>query len=949
MHLNLRAVSAKISRMELLTTLCAARRLVVRTMLLLAACIVTRVSHADLQADRARDEVTANDIIWTSIGETAAGSMPIGDGTLGANVWVESNGDLVLLLSHTDAFSEAERLLKLGRVRISCDPPLEVASFVQRMSFAENAITITTGVDGSEASLRVTTDAAFSALHVQLQSARPRQITATLECWRTSEHQLAGAELKSAWVMRDAPASMEVKESADVIIPIERESSAVVWYHRNEHSIVPFTLAHQGLSLIAASFSDPLLHRTFGGSMSADGFHRRDSSSIVSAKALLTADIIIKAACATTTSVDAWRALLDVGVARVQPSARERFASSWVFADVVAPSVIDNAHPLRIGFDSNAQNRFDGEIRVLRFASSTASPEAIAAIPQHGIDSAGLGIEVARQSGSTSKLTKELVSTGSFTVEGWIVVNKAHATCRIADKMTAGGSDGFLFDLQDGKLRAIVGNITVMTTAVVMPTVLTHVALTYDALTQRVVIYLNGVAVESSSEIVGGQRATLSQALAAQRAVTLAATAGEFPAKFNGSIFTVAPKFVNGVAFNEDFRNWGGDYWWQNTRLIYHGMLARGDGDRMKSLFDFYFRALEGCRARARLYHGVSGAYFPETMTTFATYGNGDYGWNRDGIDVNVVQCPYWQWAWNQGPELVAMMLDHYDYCGDEQLLRERTLPIAREVLSYFDARFARDANGVLVITPTQSAETYWSGVVNDLPTVVGLREITARLCALPTSSVNASDRELFERVRAACPAMPLTSDRLRLSPAEKFDPVRSNCENPELYAVWPFNGVGVGREHLDIGRASYAARVERMTHGWTQDGMQAARLGLADEAAANVLAKLANTNPAFRYPTNWGPNFDWLPDQCHGGNLLTTVQEMLVQTVGAKILVLPAWPAKWNARFRLHAACLTTVTGEVRDGKLVMLEVDPPSRRADVLLGEGWMMPMMPTARAAQ
>ena len=130
---------------------------------------------------------------------------------------------------------------------------------------------------------------------------------------------------------------------------------------------------------------------------------------------------------------------------------------------------------------------------------------------------------------------------------------------------------------------------------------------------------------------------------------------------------------------------------------------------------------------------------------------------------------------------------------------------------------------------------------------------------------------------------------------------------------------------------------------------MQAARLGLADEAAANVLAKLANTNPAFRYPTNWGPNFDWLPDQCHGGNLLTTVQEMLVQTVGAKILVLPAWPAKWNARFRLHAACLTTVTGEVRDGKLVMLEVDPPSRRADVLLGEGWMMPTMPTARAAQ
>jgi hypothetical protein len=33
----------------------------------------------------------------------------------------------------------------------------------------------------------------------------------------------------------------------------------------------------------------------------------------------------------------------------------------------------------------------------------------------------------------------------------------------------------------------------------------------------------------------------------------------------------------------------------------------------------------------------------------------------------------------------------------------------------------------------------------------------------------------------------------------------------------------------------------------------------------------------------------------------------------------------------------LTVVTGEVKDGKLVWLEVDPPSRRADVVLGEGW------------
>jgi hypothetical protein len=41
------------------------------------------------------------------------------------------------------------------------------------------------------------------------------------------------------------------------------------------------------------------------------------------------------------------------------------------------------------------------------------------------------------------------------------------------------------------------------------------------------------------------------------------------PREVQRSIFTVAPKFVNGAPWNEDFRNWGGDYWWQNTRLPY--------------------------------------------------------------------------------------------------------------------------------------------------------------------------------------------------------------------------------------------------------------------------------------------------------------------------------------------------------------------------------------------
>ena len=81
-----------------------------------------------------------------------------------------------------------------------------------------------------------------------------------------------------------------------------------------------------------------------------------------------------------------------------------------------------------------------------------------------------------------------------------------------------------------------------------------------------------------------------------------------------------------------------------------------------------------------------------------------------------------------------------------------------------------------------------------------------------------------------------------------------------------------------------------------------------------------------------WGPNFDWIPDQDHGSNLLTTLQFMLLQSAGDKLFVCPAWPKGWNASFKLHAPRQTTVVGEVRDGKLTSLAVTPPSRAADVV-----------------
>jgi len=48
-------------------------------------------------------------------------SFPIGNGDLGANVWMDQNEVLNILLSKTDSISEATRLLKIGLVQIRFD------------------------------------------------------------------------------------------------------------------------------------------------------------------------------------------------------------------------------------------------------------------------------------------------------------------------------------------------------------------------------------------------------------------------------------------------------------------------------------------------------------------------------------------------------------------------------------------------------------------------------------------------------------------------------------------------------------------------------------------------------------------------------------------------------------------------------------------------------------
>lgn len=877
-------------------------------------------------------------VIWTTPSKDSAGSMPLGNGIVGMNLWVEENGDLRFYVCRNDSYSEVSRLLKVGSVRISLTPnPFKTgALFRQELVLKDGACVITAGEGRSKVTIKVFADSDSPVIYCTGKSDSKISVKACIESWRAEPHVIEkGGEQHSAYTLREAP--FELRESADIFPKVD---GAVAWYHRNEESpAFESTIKVQSLESIADKVKDPLIHRTFGGWISGAGFNPIDNRTLATTSSVKSFSLTVSVPCLQADTAQVWldeakklSASADLQQAEQRTSAwwNKFWDRSWVVIngdDVFG--IPDGGHPLRVGFDSNNENKFQGEIGHVSVQGKALTTKEIASLntsrPVKG--PAMLGVTIPKIS-----LKKGL------TIEAWIKPT-ASVPGRIVDSLTAGNIDGFLLDTYPGDtLRLIIGGLTITAPSNALKIgEWQHVAATAGPAAGEMKIYLNGKVVAQHYAQAPGV-SPVSTGYNLQRYVQACGGRGPFPIKFNGTMFTVDPAPA-GMPYNADYRTWGDCHWWQNIRFPYNAMIASGDFEMMDPLFGLYERVRPLCEARAKLYHNCEGSYFPETMTVWGTYSNGDYGWNRKGHQPNEVLCPWWQYAWNQGPELVQIMLERWDYTQDDAFLKQQALPMAVSVLKYFDTRFKKDSNGKIVLDPTQAVETLWHGVINDMPSTACLVAITRKLCALPEKFTTQDQREFFAKMKSACPDIPVEDAQIgdkivsRLAVAQKYNPDRSNCENPELYGIWPSKLFGVGKPGIELAKAAYETRANHLDCGWGYDGICAAMLGMADEAARIVKIKAANSAPAYRWPATWGPNFDWLPDQDHGSNLLLTTQLMLLQCDGDVIRLLPAWPKEWDVSFKLHAPKNTTVECIFKGGKIESLKVTPESRLKDVVM----------------
>lgn len=432
--------------------------------------------------------------------------------------------------------------------------------------------------------------------------------------------------------------------------------------------------------------------------------------------------------------------------------------------------------------------------------------------------------------------------------------------------------------------------------------------------------YWSDIWKKSYIEVTGGRDARLiTEGYISQRYLTVCAGRGECPIKFNGSIFTNQPSpYADGK--NYDFRRWGGPYWFQNTRLVYWGMLFNGDYEMMKPFFKMYIDALPLAKYRTKEYFGHEGAFYPETMTLFATYSNKDYGARREGLDKTFIPNPYIKYYFVGALELCMMMLRYVYHTDDREFLKNGLLPFAEEILKFYRYHF-KEKKGKLYFYPSASLET-WHDCADDTPTISGLYIVTKDLLKCGEASPELT--ALCSEIQELLPALPYSEKNGKKVVApftENMDEVRKNVENPELYTVFPFMQYGLGKYGLEIARNTYRERDIKESGGWQQHGIQAALLGLSDEAEKELLHNCRNKNPKCIFPAFWGPNYDWLPDQDNGANIIMTLTNMLVQSDEREIRLLPAWNAERDASFRLPVGENNFVELVFENGKIKSCE----------------------------
>ncbi|MEI7423801.1 MAG: DUF5703 domain-containing protein, partial [Prolixibacteraceae bacterium] len=196
---------------------------------------------------------------WDSPSESSFGSMPLGNGDVGVNVWMENNGDLLFYISKVDAFDAGHLLPKLGWIRVKMDPAVNVTKFKQTLNLEDASVLIESG----DEKFRIWVDANHPVINVEGNGKTLRKATITLETLRPL-----------------SPSSMTLPLAGTAGVLFNDHQNRIAWCYRNQSSKWAENFKNQNSPEMVARTKDPILYRTNGCLLEAKGFARKDSTSL---------------------------------------------------------------------------------------------------------------------------------------------------------------------------------------------------------------------------------------------------------------------------------------------------------------------------------------------------------------------------------------------------------------------------------------------------------------------------------------------------------------------------------------------------------------------------------------------------------------------------------------------------------------------------------------------
>ena len=125
-------------------------------------------------------------VVWNSPSKNASGTMAIGNGDVGTNVYAVENGSLYLLLSKNDAYTYCGDIFKTGRIKITFFPNPFTTD--RRFVLELDLETASVNISSEDLKIRIWVDANNLVYHVSADSKMEYKVSVGSNLWECFDH-----------------------------------------------------------------------------------------------------------------------------------------------------------------------------------------------------------------------------------------------------------------------------------------------------------------------------------------------------------------------------------------------------------------------------------------------------------------------------------------------------------------------------------------------------------------------------------------------------------------------------------------------------------------------------------------------------------------------------------------------------------------------------------------